>query len=132
MRTRRYRGRRRPEVGKGADMPENAENTVEQGNATQGAPAEPAKTFTQAEMDAIIGERLKRERDKYADYEELKTKAAAYDEAAEAAKSDLERRWSVPRKPRPSFPKSRPRGSAPNRSRKPQPSTAWTPSFCPA
>ena len=72
-------------------MPENAENTVEQGNATQGAPAEPAKTFTQAEMDAIIGERLKRERDKYADYEELKTKAAAYDEAAEAAKSDLEK-----------------------------------------
>ena len=42
-------------------MPEND-------NATQGAPAEPERTFTQAEMDAIIGDRLKRERAKYADY----------------------------------------------------------------
>jgi hypothetical protein len=41
------------------------------------------KTFTQAEVDAIVRERLKRERDatatKYADYDELKTKAATAD-----------------------------------------------------
>ncbi|MGN0261339.1 MAG: hypothetical protein ACI4B9_00595 [Eggerthellaceae bacterium] len=37
-------------------MPEANENT------TQGAPAE-EKTFTQAQMDAIIGDRLARERE---------------------------------------------------------------------
>ena len=31
--------------------------TIEQ-NATQGAPAEPERTFTQAQMDSIIGDRL--------------------------------------------------------------------------
>jgi len=56
---------------------------------TQGAPAE--RTFTQAEMDAIIGDRLKRERAKYADYEDVKAKAAQFDAAQEAAKSDLEK-----------------------------------------
>ena len=69
--------------GKGREMPEAHETQ------TQGAPAD--KTFTQAEMDAIIGDRLKRERQKYADYDELKTKAAAYDEAEEAAKSELQK-----------------------------------------
>lgn len=69
-------------------MPENTE-TVD--NATQGAPAEPERTFTQAEMDAIIGDRLKRERAKYADYESLKDKAAQFDAAQEAAKSDYEK-----------------------------------------
>ena len=70
-------------------MPE--ENTAQVENATQGATAEPERTFTQAEMDAIIGDRLKRERAKYADYDELKTKATAYDEAAEASKSELQK-----------------------------------------
>lgn len=69
-------------------MPENT-STVD--SATQGAPAEPERTFTQAEMDAIIGDRLKRERAKYADYDELKDKAQQYDAAQEAAKSDLEK-----------------------------------------
>lgn len=68
-------------------MPENT-GTVDN-NATQGAPAD--KTFTQSEVDAIIGDRLKRERQKYADYDELKTKAAAYDEAEEASKSELQK-----------------------------------------
>lgn len=58
-------------------------------NATQGATAE--KTFTQAEMDAIIGERLARERSKYADYDEMKAKAAKYDEVEEANKSELQK-----------------------------------------
>ena len=69
-------------------MPENT-STVD--NATQGAPAEPERTFTQAEMDAIIGDRLKRERAKYADYDALKDKAAKYDEAEEASKSELQK-----------------------------------------
>ena len=73
-------------------MPENTENqTVE--NATQGAPAEdkPERTFTQTEMEAIIGERLKRERAKYADYDDVKAKAAKFDEAEEASKTELQK-----------------------------------------
>ena len=72
-------------------MPESTEDTMTVENATQGAPAEPERTFTQAEMDAIIGDRLKRERAKYADYDELAKKAKAYDEAEEANKSELEK-----------------------------------------
>ena len=49
------------------------------------------RTFTQAEMDAIISDRLKRERAKYSDYEDLKAKATAYDAAEEANKSDLQK-----------------------------------------
>ena len=72
-------------------MPESTEDTMTVENATQGAPAEPERTFTQSEMDAIIGERLKRDRAKYADYEELKAKAAKFDEAEEASKSELQK-----------------------------------------
>ena len=49
------------------------------------------KTFTQAEVDSIVGERLARERQKYPDYEELKTKAAEYDKAQEASKTELQK-----------------------------------------
>ena len=72
-------------------MPESIENTAMVENATQSASAEPERTFTQAEMDAIIGDRLKRERAKYADYDELMKKAKAYDEAEEASKSELQK-----------------------------------------
>ena len=73
-------------------MPENTENQAVD-NATQGATAEsqPERTFTQSEMEAIIGERLKRERAKYADYSEVKAKAAKYDEAEEASKTELQK-----------------------------------------
>jgi len=74
-------------------MPENTENNNTVDNATQGAPADnkPERTFTQTEMEAIIGERLKRERAKYADYSELQAKAAKFDEAEEASKSELQK-----------------------------------------
>lgn len=55
------------------------------------APAEPEKTFTQAELNAIVADRLSRERGKYADYEELKSKAAQFDAAQEAGKSELQK-----------------------------------------
>lgn len=64
--------------------------TVNQENTTAVQPEEP-KTFTQAEMDAIIGDRLKRERLKYADYEELKQKAEKFDASEEASKSELQK-----------------------------------------
>lgn len=47
------------------------------------------KTFTQAELDTIIADRLSRA--KPSDYDELKTKAAEHDKAQEAGRSDLEK-----------------------------------------
>ena len=49
------------------------------------------KTFTQAEVDAIVTERLKRDRQKYADYDALKEKAGKYDEMEEANKTELQK-----------------------------------------
>lgn len=65
--------------------------TITMANATQGAPAEPERTFTQAEMDAIIGDRLKRERAKYADYDEAKAALDELTQLKEANKSELEK-----------------------------------------
>lgn len=49
------------------------------------------KTFTQVELDRIVGERLAREREKYADYDAFKEKAARFDELEEANKSELQK-----------------------------------------
>lgn len=52
--------------------------TVNQEQSNRAA-EQPERTFTQSEMNAIIGERLNREREKYADYEVLKDKAQRFD-----------------------------------------------------
>lgn len=49
------------------------------------------RTFTQAEMNAIISDRVARERSKYADYEALKAKAAQFDAAEQAGKTELQK-----------------------------------------
>lgn len=49
------------------------------------------RTFTQEEVDHLIGERLFREREKYAGYEDYKAKAEKFDAAEEAAKSELQK-----------------------------------------
>lgn len=46
---------------------------------------------TQADLDRIIGERVARERNKFADYADLKTKADAFDAAEQANLSALEK-----------------------------------------
>lgn len=46
---------------------------------------------TQADLDRLIGERLGRERAKFADYEDLKSKASKLDELEQANQSDLEK-----------------------------------------
>lgn len=63
------------------------DETVKQENATEVN----EKTFTQAELDQIIGERLKREREKYLDYDALKEKAQKLDQIEEDAKSELQK-----------------------------------------
>lgn len=56
------------------------------------APAEPeTRTFTQAEVDKIVQDRLNRDRKDRADYDDLKAKAAKLAEIEEAAKSDLQK-----------------------------------------
>ena len=62
--------------------------TVNQDNATVN---EGEKTFTQAELDQIISERLKREREKYIDYDSLKEKAEKLDRIEEDAKTELQK-----------------------------------------
>jgi len=50
-----------------------------------------ARTFTQDELNAIVADRLTRERQKYADYEDLKGKASQLDELQAAQLSELEK-----------------------------------------
>ena len=61
-------------------------------------PKPPERSFTQADMDAAINERLKDERKKhaaelakFADYEDLQAKAAKLDELEAANKSEMEK-----------------------------------------
>lgn len=81
--------------GKPGDGTQGAAGTGDAGNSGAGnaggagAPPPDAKTFTQAELDAILRERLARAVP--ADYEDLKGKAAKYDEAQTASKSELEK-----------------------------------------
>lgn len=49
------------------------------------------KTFTQEEVNAIVGDRLARDREKYKDYDDLKEKARKYDEYEEANKTELQK-----------------------------------------
>lgn len=46
---------------------------------------------TQADFDRMIADRISRERAKFADYADLKTKAEAFDAATEAAKSEAQK-----------------------------------------
>lgn len=66
------------------------ENTTVTTPEEQTAP-EQERTFTQHELDAIVKDRLSREKSKYADYEELKAKATKFDEYEEANKTELQK-----------------------------------------
>ena len=62
---------------------------------TQGAPQGQQNTgqdsFSQEQVDAIVRDRLAREREKYKDYNDLKSKAAEYDKQQEASKTELQK-----------------------------------------
>ena len=66
----------------------NVTNEVVNENPTVEEPAQKpeSKTFTQEELDKIVADRIARERkkfDKFADYDDLKTKASEYEKALE-------------------------------------------------
>lgn len=65
------------------------ETVNQENNATNNQAEE--KTFTQDELNKILGERLDRERAKYADFDELKKKAEQFDEIQEQSKSELQK-----------------------------------------
>lgn len=52
---------------------------------------EPGKTFTQEELDAIVQQRLAREREKYPDYDIMKKKAEKFDKIEEESKTELQK-----------------------------------------
>ena len=49
------------------------------------------RTFTQDEVNELMGKVRRETREKFADYDDLAKKAKAYDDAQEAAKSELEK-----------------------------------------
>lgn len=69
------------------------ENTAQQETTSQEGASEQAFTpiASQAELDRIVGERLARERAKYAGFSEYKAKAAELDALKEASKTELEK-----------------------------------------
>lgn len=67
---------------------QTADTTPNAGGEAAQAAAAPGKTFTQAELDAIIADRLQRERAKYSDYDALK---ADKEKREQASKSELEK-----------------------------------------
>lgn len=54
-------------------------------------PKDEGKTFTQADVDRVVEERLARERKKYEGHEELKAKAEKFDELEAANATELEK-----------------------------------------
>lgn len=53
---------------------------------------EKGKTLTQAEVDKIVADRVKRERSKFSDYDSLKKKAGEYDKLQEDQKTELQKK----------------------------------------
>lgn len=76
-------------------------NTGNDGGGTGGAPqgtnndgqgqGAGDRTFTQADVDRIVADRLAREKGKFADYDDVKAKAAQYDEYQASQQTDLEK-----------------------------------------
>lgn len=66
------------------------QETVNQGS-NEATKEQEGRTFTQAELNAIVNDRLGREKAKYSDYEAMKEKAAKFDELEEANKTELQK-----------------------------------------
>lgn len=67
------------------------QEVIETTQETNEEPSKEPRMFTQEELDLIVKERLGRERSKYADYEDMKEKAAKFDEISEASKTELQK-----------------------------------------
>lgn len=65
--------------------------TEPEGTPPEGGKDEFKAPASQEELDRIITTRIERERAKFADYEDVKAKAAEFDKAQEASKSELQK-----------------------------------------
>ncbi|MCR5336501.1 MAG: DUF4355 domain-containing protein [Synergistes sp.] len=75
-------------------MADNGTNTTPQGGTTDPAAQNTGtgeRTFSQADVDRMIADRLSREQKKYADYEDLKKAKEELDSLKEGQKSELEK-----------------------------------------
>lgn len=70
-------------------MPDD--NAPEGGKADDKGGQEFTPITSQEEFDRALSKRLERERSKFADYDEIKTKAAEFDKVAEASKTELQK-----------------------------------------
>lgn len=71
----------------GLTMPDNNGSAAGAAGSGEGG----VKTFTQEEVNAMIGKRVNEINSKYADYESLKEKAGKYDEIQESSKTELQK-----------------------------------------
>lgn len=74
---------------------DGTESSSTDGNETGGTTSTAGDEFkpitSQDDLNRVIADRVQRERAKYADYKDVKTKAAEYDKLAEANKSEIEK-----------------------------------------
>ena len=79
----------------GGKQPDGGKSTNSQDGGQEPPVSQDDKTFTQAELDAVLKTRLDRERQKLAeqfgDYDDLKTQAAEWKQHQDAQKSELEK-----------------------------------------
>ncbi|WP_280473294.1 hypothetical protein [Nocardia asiatica] len=72
-------------------MTETSTETEHQDTASTSEQKPAEKTFTQADVDRLLGERLAREKQKFADYDELKSAAAELKQIKDANKSESQK-----------------------------------------
>ena len=72
-------------------MAESTNNQNQNISTTNTAAGAGEKTFTQADLDRLVSDRLERERKKYADYDALKAAKAELDKLKEGQMSELDK-----------------------------------------
>lgn len=76
------------------DVNKRPTDTAGQSNTGQ----QNAQTYTQADIDRIVGERLNREKSKYSDYDQLKQRAEQWDKFVAESKTEQEKALDQARK----------------------------------
>jgi len=85
-------GTKLPVITGGADDDDSNDNGEDDSNTDDsGAGEDKPKTFTQADLDRIVKDRLKRERAQFADYADVKKKAEEYDKLTASQKSEIDK-----------------------------------------
>lgn len=73
------------------DQNQSQQADGQDGDGGAGAADQQGRTFTQAELDRIVQDRLARQKSQFANYDELKAKASKFDELEQQNKTELEK-----------------------------------------